>query len=318
VYGEIGENIVDAAPLNDDILYIFTSDSVFAFVGDPGYNGVIDHFCSLCGLVAANAWCFDTSGTLYWLGRGGLYRLPKGYTIPQCLSSTVLRDYFSGLDYGGLNIRLKWYEDVHQLWITASPITFSGVQGIHMVWDSATGAFLPQQFGTGLIIQGDPQAIFAFDIFPGNAPQDRVLLMGCRDGYIRKYHGSIGFDATFTSDDGTAITSYCYLGASRPVDDLNEGNIQCLDLYTGFDKAGLTYNLNYQLQAAPDSYNAISNPDLTAANTISTQGHFKDYSMRMRGGSFALYLSNSTLNATWNLERIIASFTPGAPIRTVT
>ena len=37
-------------------------------------------------------------------------------------------------------------------------------------------------------------------------PDDRVTVIGCNDGYVRK------FDATATTDDGTAISSYVYFG----------------------------------------------------------------------------------------------------------
>jgi hypothetical protein len=343
IFGAVGEQIVALIPLNDDILMFGTVGNMFAMVGDPGSGGVVDHFIQGIGIFGPNAWTFDTVGTLYWIGNGGLYRLMKGYTIPECLSATVCSDYFAGLDQANLAINMCWYEDYHQLWIFASSTVSNTAPGVHLVWEQRTGGFFPQQFGP--LAVADALGVFCALVFEGDHPQDRRILIGCRDGYVRKYTGNCALQ-TVLNDDGNIINSYVYLGPNRPVDDLNEAKILALDVYAGMEISGSntstfslssgyslqntallsngpgglpgtsSYNMNYTLQAAPDAYNAVFNPTATQTTMgVNTQGHSKDRSMRMRGGSFCLVVWNETINTTWNFERFVATMTKGAPQR---
>ena len=304
-YGKIGDPIVALIPLNDDILLFGGVDQVWAMVGDPGYNGVIDHFLRDIGIFGQNAWTFDPVGTLYFVGSGGLYRLPKGGTIPENLSNRVLPDYFQSIDVSANWVVLTWDPDRQGCWIFVTPITGTGTAGIGMFWDQRTGGFFPAQFP-------DNHGPTAELVYLGDRPQDRALLMGGRDGFIRRMN-----PAAVGSDDGAAINSYAYLGPSRLIDDLFEGKVLCADFYVGQDVAGAAYGFNYQVQAAPDFYNAVYNPSATTTGgPITGQGRIaKDRQARIRGGAVCMKVANATVNQTWGLERVVLTVERGAPQR---
>lgn len=313
-YGNIGDEIVALIPLNDDILLFGCVNQIYAFVGDPRYNGVIDHFIRESGILGPDAWAFDTIGTLYWLGPAGLFRLAKGYTIPQNLSREVIPDYFANISRATNTINLEWYEDLHQLHIYITPTVATGTPGIHMFWDERTGAFQPIQWGQD---NHGPVSVLFYD---GDTVQDRAVLLGGRDGYIRRYQGSANTVNAAWDDDGTAIGSYVYLTPQRPIDDVTEAKVESIDLYLGNDQVlpnGIGYDMYANLQAAPDIQDAINNPTVAIPLTGSpfqANGHIKTRD-RMRGGAFTMKLGNSQIDKTWSLERIVLTIKPGAPQR---
>lgn len=306
-YGKIGDPIIALIPLNDDILLFGCVDQFFAFVGDPRYNGVVDHFIQDVGIFGANAWAFDPVGTLYFVGSGGLYRLAKGSTIPENLSNRVLPGFFQAIDAQTNTLNLCWDQDRFGLWIFITPTIATGTGGIHIFWDQRTGGYFPQQFP-------DAQGPTAALVYYGDRPDDRALLIGGRDGYVRRLLAS---NARNLTDDGTAISSFVDLGPNRVIDDLTEGKTLCADFYVGQDAAGYSYNFSYTLQAAPDFFNAVNAPAMTTAGgPITGQGRIpKDRNARIRGGVIMMRISNNVAGKTWNLERLVMTTTRGAPQR---
>ena len=313
-YGKIGDDIVALIPLNDDILLFGCVNQIFAFVGDPRYNGVIDHFIRESGILGPNAWAFDTIGTLYWLGPAGLFRLAKGYTIPQNLTREVIPDYFANVSRSTNTINLAWYEDLHQLHIYITPTVATGTPAIHMFWDERTGAFEPIQWGQD---NHGPLSVLFYD---GDTVQDRAVFLGGRDGYIRRYQGGANTVNVAWDDDGTSINSYVYMTPQRPIDDVTEAKVESIDLYLGNDQPlpnGIAYSMFATLQAAPDVQDAINNPVTAIALTgspFSANGHIKTRD-RMRGGAYTMKIGNAQIDKTWSMERIVLNIKPGAPQR---
>src|SRR5690606_38853987 len=83
-------------------------------------------------------------------------------------------------------------------------------------------------------------------VFDGDAPGDRVVLYGGRNGRIYKA------DRGGYSDDGESIYSYAICGPIRLMDDLNEGKVHAIDFYTGHDDPALTYAMNWIVKLGTD------------------------------------------------------------------
>jgi hypothetical protein len=75
-----------------------------------------------------------------------------------------------------------------------------GPDTIHFFWEERLNAWWPVTFGDA---DFDPLAIHVFD---GDLPDDRVILLGGRDGYIR------AMDHTAEDDDGIDIDSEVLIG----------------------------------------------------------------------------------------------------------
>lgn len=297
-FGKIGDNITALIPFGDDILLFGCDHSLFAMVGDPAAGGVIDHFCDGIGIYGQDAWCMDPSGTVYFVGQGGFYSITKGSTVPTPLSKTVINDFFTAINRKTQSVRCVYDRDAVGVRIFVVNIATGGTQ-TGLWFDARTGGFFPEQFPDAMV----PTATGYFD---GDGSTQRMILLGGRDGFLRSY-GTANAD-----DDGTAISSFVYLGPLRPVDDLTEGKVNAIDFWLGQEDQTKSYNLNWQLQSAPDAWSAVFNPVQTAAGTFGqVQGHQTTQRARVRGGSFAMKLSNSTDLKTWNMERVVLQLGKG-------
>ncbi len=138
-------------------------------------------------------------------------------------------------------------------------------------------------------------------LYDGDAQGTRFILFGSRDGWLRQQQ-----DAN-VADDGTAISSFVLLGPYRPVDDLTEAKVMGADFYLGQEDQSKTYNVTATMQGAADAYSSLFNPAATASVTFGqVQGHTgRQLGLRIKGGNLAMKLANSTINTTWNLERVI-------------
>jgi hypothetical protein len=289
----------------DDVLLFGGDHQIWAMMGDPAAGGILDHFSDGLGVYGKDAWTMDPMGTIYFIGHGGFYQLPKGSTVPTNLSRDVISPFFAAINRATQYTLLEWDVDRHGCWICISNVSPGApVRSVHLFWDSRTGGFFPQQFPDNM----DPTQMALYD---GDAAGSRFMLFGCRDGWLRQQ-----LDPN-VSDDGTAISSFVLLGPYRPVDDLTEAKVMGADFYLGQEDQTKNYNVTATVQGAPDAYSALFAPISTASVTFGqVQGHTgRQLGLRVKGGNLAMKLANSTINKTWNFERAIVMVGKGGKQR---
>lgn len=304
-FGKIGDPITALMGFGDDVLLFGGDHQIWAMMGDPAAGGTLDHFSDGVGVFGKDAWTMDPMGTIYFVGHAGFYRLPKGATSPENLSRDVIAQYFDGINRLLTYTMLEWDRDRHVCWICNSNVAPNlPVPSIHMVWDSRTGGFFPQEFPDNM----DPTQMTLYD---GDTEDTRFMLFGSRDGWLRQQLD------TNTDDDGQGINSFVLLGPYRPVDDLTEAKCMCVDFYVGQEDQSKSYSLTAQLQSGPDAYAALFAPTETATVTFGqVSGHLgRQHALRLKGGSFAMLLSCEVTSSTWNMERIILMIGKGGKQR---
>src|SRR5690606_10169944 len=110
-------------------------------------------------------------------------------------------DLLGEVDVGANRIRLAWNDRERGVHVFITP--YAGGQTDHFYWCARTRSWWRDRLPNAM----NPMSVIVAD---GDAPGDRVLLLGGSDGDVRKW------DPEAATDDGTAIDSYVVLGPMMP------------------------------------------------------------------------------------------------------
>lgn len=294
--GRIGQLVFSIIPFRDDNLIIGADHATYILSGDPAASdGQITTSSEAIGHYSQTAWCQDPNGNIYFLGTGGLFRMTDAVGEPENLSRDRLHQYFNAVDRQTHVFEMEWDRDAHGLWIFITP-KLTGA-AVHLFWDGRLDAFFEVQFPDS----HGPTAALVYD---GDKSQDRKLLIGGRDGYVRKLNP----DAL--NDDGTAISSYCLIGPLQQFGPYAETILSEFEFVTGTG----TTNLVVEVLAGNDAQAAQAAAPQSLA-TFTTGGRQSRLLKRFRAATFFLKLINSTIDTTWVMERAAAMAAVGGPLR---
>lgn len=297
--GRIGEPIVALIPFTEDKLLIAGDHNLWMVTGDPADGGTIDLVSDAIGTLGAKAWTKAPDGTIYMVGTGGLYRFPPGSSAPENISSGKWNDYFASINRAGQYVVMTYDRDRQAAYVFVTSVVSGTVGDIHLLWDARTESLWPVQFP----LSHGPICTLVYD---GDGPDDRTLLLGTRNGFIQK------LDAAAPDDDGTAISSYIYLGPVK-ASNIGDSVVEALDLVFGEPPPGFTeadWNVKVQVVAAPTTEKALNAPLYTRSRTFTGSRRPARWLQRTRGNSFFLKFSNASLGKTWSLESAQAQMIP--------
>lgn len=304
-FGRIGEPITALMPLSDDIMYIGGDHDLWAMRGDPADGGSIDLVSDSIGVLSNTGWTKSPDGTLYFLGTGGLYKIDPGSDggFPINLSNERWEQFFRNIDRSSNYLNMQWDRDRQGMYIFVTPI--DGVTtGTGVFYDARNGGFWPIQFPTS---QGPVSTV----LYDGDGPDDRFIFMGSFDGFINKV------TEDWASDNGTAISSFIYLGPYTLSDEV-EVVIDSLDVFLGEPVGQFTAddaNLRVDIQTGQTVEEAYNFPRLTRTRTFTKPRRQTKWITRARGAILFLKLSNSTCDKAWLFEKANAYVMPGGIVR---
>lgn len=197
--GYVGDIVNTMIPWSDDVLIFGGDHSIWQMNGDPMDGGQIDRISDTIGMTWGRPWAKDPNGTIYFMGsRGGVYKMnPNGQ--PQKMTTSSIDERLAEIDFSAYAVRMAWDDRQQGLNVWVSP-TDATLTATHFFYDARSNAWWPESYGD---VDYNPMAVAVLD---GDSVDDRVVLLGGRDGYIRK------IDVDATTDDGTTISSYVYLG----------------------------------------------------------------------------------------------------------
>ncbi len=198
--GRCPDIITCLAALSDDLLVIGGDHTVWLMRGDPAAGGRLDNISQQTGIAGPDAWCLDPNGTFYFFGNGQFWRMVPGQ-LPVSISSGRLDRVFNAIDLAENTVKLVWDQTHRGVKINVIPSAEGPTR--HYWWDSRTDGFWPEEYPDAM----GPSAVFPYD---ADNPNDRALLIGGWDGYIR-YE-----DDSSVTDDGTTIYSNVCFGPVTP------------------------------------------------------------------------------------------------------
>ena len=304
IAGAVGEPITALIPFNDDVLIVGGDHNIFMVTGDPLQSGAINLVTDGVGILQQNAWCKDPTGTVYFLGTGGLYMMQATGAPPTILSATSYDIFFRQVDPTLNYISLTYDIYRHGIYIFITPSSGAG-GGISVFYDLRNQGFWPIQYPANI-------GPTASSLFLGNNPNQSVMMLGGFDGYIRNIS-----DAN-TDDDGTAIRSSLTLGPFQPAGPVGDAVVTSLDMVTGENNLGdptSIFNVVWTLTGGKTAYEVTQGTEVVAgyprrfvAGTFTYPSFQSTRNVRLRGGWFAVTLSNNVDNTYWSMEHVVLNF----------
>ena len=215
--GKCPDVINTIIPYSDDLLLFGGDKSIWQMTGDPMSGGRMDLLSSGGGMSFGRPWAKDPSGRLFFFGsRGGVYVMIPSQRMPEKISGGSLDERLRNVNLQTNTILLEWSDEEDGLYIFVCPRTPAGdassTNSVAYFWDSKTNAWWPDSFAYAK----QPMCTAVSD---GDAPGDRKMLLGGRDGKVYI------LDEDSSTDDGESVFAHVLVGpiASRT------GNLMCLE-----------------------------------------------------------------------------------------
>lgn len=288
--GRVPDVVNALIPYNDDMLIFGCDSNMYRLTGDPMAGGQMDSISDVTGVAYGDAWCRDPEGLLYFYGsRGGVYALTPQGQVTSISNKTVERR-LQEVDLERYRVRLVWNDLEQGLHVFLTPNFYDGVVLKMWYWDRRHAAWFEdemtdasKQFTTGTIMDGD-----AFD--------DRVLVFGTEDGYIRRW------DRDTTSDDGDRIDSRVLFGPFVDEAMLAEARFGKLSVELASNQSGAEYDL-FVGRSSDVQGDAVRSGTLRAGPNPYPGGMFK-------GANAWIRLKNGVAAERWALEVMSLSAYP--------
>lgn len=298
--GELGDVIIACAPYSDDLMLMGGDHTLWIMRGDPAAGGVIDNISYQTGICSPKAFAWSPEGELYFVGAGQLWRMAAGGTQPESISQKRLDKTFQEIDLAVYRVELIWDRQRQGLHIFLIPNAEPAADAAptHIYWDRRTDGFWKDEYPEAM----GPTAVHTFD---ADDPNDRALLLGGWDSYIRYVNDGQ------KSDDGTAIGSYVYYTPIMPWGPLVEGRLIELKATLSIDSDPVQIFVSGGPSA---DYVTLESP--TKYSRALLPGQNPTMRQRVNGTAFQVRLfSRGEIDETWAIETLTGIFKSGGRSR---
>lgn len=314
--GEIGDIIRCLAPYKDDYLIFGCANSIWVMRGDPVAGGSLDEVDLTIGIYGTKSWCFDGGGNMYFWGSGGIYKLPRDFGPIENLSALRLPELISdeAADPSTHRITMEYDRKRNGLFISITKVT-DGTNSCYW-YDLALKSFYPESY---------PEECGAYSQFyyDANDTDYKDLLVGCKDGYIRKFDDSQKDDDIGATDE--AINSYVALPVTMigNTEEDKRGKLTSLVFELGGGASSGAHSdtdgLSYEIHVGDDAETVIEDikdgATAFASGTLSGTGRKTKIRVRARAMYLGIKIYNSTASETWVLNRLLGDIKPAGKLR---
>jgi hypothetical protein len=296
--GTLGDTVRSLMPVRDGQLFIGCANSTHVLIGNPADGGQIVAFPGI-GVYGSHSWCLDGDGSLLLWGSGGVSKLAKSSSQFENISQIVLPDLVADTGADPATHRITMGYDYDRSGIKICITVLADGSSENWWIDCKTGGFFPDS-------HADAHGVYAQFYYNANDPDDKGLLLGCADGYIRVHD-----DAT-ADDDGAAIDSYVGFGPIALAEDGRDGSIAAIDaVLAGGASDSVSDNATMKVFADDVAETVIK--QLTANGTPKIAATFVGPGRRAGGkcrrgtrGAYAgIRIGNSSAGETWGMEQVI-------------
>jgi len=307
--GELGDIVKALIPYRDDYLIFGCATSMWIMRGDPAAGGSLDELDLTVGIFGANSWCFDNDGNLYFFGTNGIYRIPKGFGKVENLTQFSLPNIIADESIDASTHRITMAYDRIRMGIVICITKLSDGTNSNYWFDLRAQGFFPESYPE----ECGPYSLF---YYAANDKDYRELLVGCKDGYIRKFDESVKDDDVGAADE----TISSYFATVQPLGDREdaEGKLTSLTVTTGGGASGGSFgdsdSVSYEYHVGDDAETVLENmiDEATAreSGTLSGTGRKARIRKRARGHFLGLKFFNSTVSETFAIEKITGEVKP--------
>ncbi|MHA2063737.1 MAG: hypothetical protein ACXABY_05060 [Candidatus Thorarchaeota archaeon] len=313
--GEIGDIVTCLLPYTDDYMIFGCASSIHLLRGNPHRAGSIDAIDETTGIFGPKAWCLDDKDNVWFWGMNGVYKMSPKFAVEH-ISNIAIPELVEdeSVDPATHRIEMEYDRKNHGILITITLLA-DGTNSNYFVslTETATGIFpeaYPVQCG-----------VYSTIFYDATDKTYRDMLVGCKDGYIRK------FDPTAKDDDiggsDTAVDSYVLYPIVQMGEPDFEGKLYSLTInvsggassgsHTDSDGADVDY------YTADDAETLIEDVKDGAAafytETLTGTGRNQRIRERMRGAWAGFKFSNSNASETFSINRVLADITEAGRIR---
>lgn len=311
--GELGDIIRALIPYGDDFLVFGAANSIHILTGDPAFSGQIDEIESNTGVFSPWSWCRDEKGNLYFWGANGIYMMRGGRSRPENISEGVLPKLVGDWAIDPSLHRIVLNYDPSNHGIIVSKTTLSDGTNLNYFYDLKISGFYPETYPKEC-------AIFCGGFYDADDSTVKGLMLGCNDGYIRRFDYSAKDDDIGATDE--AISSYVTLEMIVMSDDDNsEGKLTSLTVELGGGASGGDFSdsdaVSYDIHVAEDAETCLEDIKDGATpretGTFTGTGRFR-IRKRVRGRYLGIRFYNSTASETFVLNMVSGSIVPAGTL----
>lgn len=291
--GQPADPITAAIPHNDDCLILGCTTSLWVMRGDPALGGgTLDRLSNRIGIIDKTAWChaMDPKGgaeALVFLSNDGLYAMAAECgSSPESLSRFPLPEELLAIDRSTTTVSLAYdvrYRGI-QIWLTKNDSSAA----THWWFDWEQKSFWPVTHetaheATALMSRRDKASDYS------------LVMIGCRDGYIRRYQHNLA------QDDSIAFTSRIKIGP------LKMGKGQLRDgILREFHSAMAVGSGDVDVAIKPGkTAEAAANASARYEFTLTGDGLQATKYPAERGGALCIEFSNGEENDGWVFPELL-------------
>lgn len=303
-YGEPTEPIIALIPAADDVLLFAGSTMMNAMVGDPRAGGQFVKASPGVGIVSPRAWCIDDQGSIWFIGVGGLYRMPPRGGAPENVSRGRLGRAFDNIDSETLFVQMEFDPSsriVHIFLTNRATTEYS----YHYAYDVGLDAFFEDRF------DGDRSSInqakinpWATSVLISSNPVYRRVIIAGDDGAVRM------FSDTETHDDGVLANQPIITDVELVVPDdggMAESMVKEVMVFGYLTSQAFT--VNWKTGNSPQDVAEDVAPDDPTVATFTVSSSAASYqrpvSVRRRGGAHKMQITSTTVDRRQALERVV-------------
>ena len=304
--GEIGDIVRALIPYQDEYLLFGCANSIWALRGDAADGGSLTPLNTTIGMFGNASWEFDSGMNLFFTSKNGIHRIPYGFGPIEQISQFVLPNLAGDSELDPTVHRVTMKYDRIREGILTTITTIADGSNVAYWYNLTTKGFYPEEYPNTC-------GAYSMHFYNSNDDLDRALLLGCTDGYLRRFDDSTLNDAT--TNGTTAIESYMTLPLMQVDSDDNNLLLNNIVVTTaGGQASGSASDTNsvdveiYKGEDPETILEAIEDGDSPLHDvTVTGPGMANRIRRRARDRALAIRLSNDQSDSTWAIEKISAN-----------
>ena len=245
------------------------------------------------GMAFGRAWCKDDRETLYFMSTdGGIYSMRRGerpVSLTEARIHSLTRDIDFSVDY----VTMAW--DQESLGFHVFIVPFQDGSSV-----SSTESFFYSRRDDAWLMDEYDIGIRCVAVAKGDRADERIVMLGCDDGYIRQH------DSDAKDDDGPPIFSSVLVGPLVPEATANEWVLDRLIGVMAIEQGPVQYEVYRGFTA--DQRELVASGFFKPGRNVP---HF----VRTSGASIWIRLFSGSTSASWACESLQAELYEGGPVR---